>query len=521
MPESALCPEAQNVHLLLLGRLTPQEVARIRAHVGQCHLCSALLTSLQEGETLVYGPEGPPLASATPAPDATVNLPGEGTVRRNDDDTMNLPVRPAEDETLNLPGQPAVKRAPDETLHLPPPADPTEAETLVCPPGPDPAPPRRATPQPSIIPNLPREKLIADVYARLTPPQAADEIGRLGPYRVLGVLGAGSVGAVFEAEDPRHKRRVALKVLHPVLATELRARQHFLSALREVGTVQHEHLAALHEVGEQTGALFVAMQLLKGETLDERLRREGALSAAEVLRVGHELAAGLAAAHARNLCHGDLGLADVWLEVGLGGRAAAGQLARGTVKLLDLGLKQALRGEAHAGRDQGISADLFALGILLYRMGTGCAPFPADTPLPESPPNPCQRNRTLPPELGQLVVRLLTPTGSGPALTAREVAETLGALAWGTAAGETREWKVAPSRPADCGIKDRSSIRNPQSAVETAAGGCCWAPGCCASRALPWAAISGCARVTTTRLRSTLIQNRRPTRCRRMARQVS
>jgi serine/threonine protein kinase len=190
------------------------------------------------------------------------------------------------------------------------------AETLLSPPGPGAG---DATEQ---VPNL----------GFLSPAEGPDE---LGGFRVLRLLGAGGMGLVLEAEDVRMRRRVALKVLRPAIAREPQARERFLREARAAGKLSHDHVLTVHQVGEDNGVPFLAMPLLRGETLEQRLQRERRLPLPEVLRIGREIAEGLAAAHEQGLIHRDVKPANVWLEA-----------PKGRVKLLDFGLARAQSGEA-------------------------------------------------------------------------------------------------------------------------------------------------------------------------------
>jgi serine/threonine protein kinase len=135
------------------------------------------------------------------------------------------------------------------------------------------------------------------------------------------------MGLVFLAEDIALGRQVALKVMRPELASQARARERFLREARAMAAVKHDHLATIHQVGEDNGVPFLAMELLAGESLDSRLEREGALPIAEVLRIGCQITQGLGAIHAGRVVHRDLKPANIWLE-GEGRR----------VKILDFGL---------------------------------------------------------------------------------------------------------------------------------------------------------------------------------------
>jgi len=127
---------------------------------------------------------------------------------------------------------------------------------------------------------------IQELWRCLAPGKEPDELGRLGPYRILRVLGSGGMGVVFLAEDVNLGRPVALKVIRPALAVSEVARQRFLREAQAAAGLVHDHAVAIYQVGEDRGVSFLAMQLLQGETLDSLLKREGKLPTAEVLRTG-------------------------------------------------------------------------------------------------------------------------------------------------------------------------------------------------------------------------------------------
>src|SRR5262249_60722652 len=103
------------------------------------------------------------------------------------------------------------------------------------------------------------------------PPQAPGDLGRLARYRILEVLGCGGVGFVFKAEDTKLHRLVALKIMQSGLADDAFAREGFLREARNAAAVTHDNIIPIHEVSEDGGLLYLAMALLKGETLDQRL----------------------------------------------------------------------------------------------------------------------------------------------------------------------------------------------------------------------------------------------------------
>ncbi|HJT78304.1 MAG TPA: serine/threonine-protein kinase, partial [Gemmataceae bacterium] len=295
-------------------------------------------------------------------------------------------------------------------------------------------------------------------YAFLGPAQSPEELGRLGPYRVLAVLGSGAMGIIFQAEDPQLKRRVALKVLKPSLAASYEFRRRFLREAQLAAGVDHEHVVTTYQVGEDRGVPFMAMQLLQGEPLEDRLRRSGGrLPLPEVLRIGREIAEGLTAAHAGGLVHRDIKPANVWLEAG-----------RDRVKILDFGLARGTGEDAHwtqAGAVIGTPAymapeqanaeevdarcDLFSLGALLYRASTGRLPFGDKDTLSilnalatKTPEAPHAVNPDLPPAFSALVMRLLAKDRAERPHSAQEVAQAIARLERGEVVEE-----VAPSQP--------------------------------------------------------------------------
>jgi WD40 repeat protein len=283
----------------------------------------------------------------------------------------------------------------------------------------------------------------AERYDFLAPAEGEGELGRLGPYRVLRVLGSGGMGVVFEAEDPALRRRVALKVMRRGFAAGAVARKRFLREARATAGLQHDHVVRVHKAGEDRGVLWLAMQLLRGRTLEDRLRQDGRLPLPLAVRLGRELAEGLAAAHARGLLHRDVKPANVWLEEP-GGRA----------KLLDFGLARDEAAAAtltHSGAVVGTPAymapeqvegaavdgrcDLFSLGCVLYRAATGRPAFRGETALAvvravaeDVPPAPHAIDPGLPEEFSALVMHLLEKRPEDRPPSAAAVAAALAAL---------------------------------------------------------------------------------------------
>jgi hypothetical protein len=307
---------------------------------------------------------------------------------------------------------------------------------------------------PSLGDTPPPPAPVEDPHDFLSPPQGPGELGRLGGYRVLRVLGRGGMGVVYEAEDIHLRRAVALKVIRREVSGRPAVRQRFLREARAAAALTHENIVTIYQAGEANGVPFLAMQRLHGVTLAERLRRQqGPLEAPEVIRLGRQVARGLVAAHAAGLVHRDVKPANIWLEE-----------AGGRVKLLDFGLAHVESGEAGLTRHGAVvgtptymspeqargerptpRSDLFCLGIILYQLCTGTLPFGGDstlavlTALAVEVPRPAgELNPDLPPELAELVTQLLSKDPARRPASAQEVADRLEALECRLAALETQ-----------------------------------------------------------------------------------
>jgi serine/threonine protein kinase len=262
----------------------------------------------------------------------------------------------------------------------------------------------------------------AEITKFLAPPQAPDEIGRLGSYRVLAILGAGGMGVVFRAEDPGLQRLVALKAMLPAVASSGTSKQRFLREARAAAAITDDNIVQIYQVGEDRGVPFLAMQLLEGEPLDRRLKREAMLPVAEVLRIGREVALGLAAAHKRGLIHRDVKPANLWLEgptrrvkiLDFGLARAAGEQTQLTQSGMILGTPAYMAPEQAKSTTVDHRCDLFSLGCVLYRMCTGELPFKGHDTLSiisalalDTPTPPLDLNPEVPTALSDLVMQLL------------------------------------------------------------------------------------------------------------------
>ncbi len=331
---------------------------------------------------------------------------------------------------------------------------------------------------------------LSDRLACLRPAQSPDEIGRLGRYRVLQVVGVGGMGTVFLAEDTQvegssRPRTVALKVMRPGMSEGSKGRKRFLREVQTLVAQDHPAIVPVLDVGEDNGVPYFAMPLLRGESLDARLRREGILPIAETIAIAHEIASGLAAAHERGVIHRDVKPANVFLcrsddqsrpvaprpenpessnpsqedapsdiSETTAFRSRSDRSTSGSVKLMDFGLARTVEqtswqtqagtvlGTPHymapeqiEGRDLDPRADLFSLGCVLFRMTTGTLPFTGPSHMSvfvsvtrDTPPNVRHLNPAVPPALAELIEQLLEKQPDRRPRSAAEVAERLTAI---------------------------------------------------------------------------------------------
>jgi serine/threonine protein kinase len=274
----------------------------------------------------------------------------------------------------------------------------------------------------------------------------SDPITRLnaaleGHYRIEREVGAGGMAIVFLAEDLKHERQVAIKVLKPEIADAVGA-DRFLAEIKTTANLQHPHILPLHDSGEAEGIVFYVMPYVEGESLRDRLTREHQLPVEEAVRLATEIADALDYAHRQGVVHRDIKPANILLhegkplvaDFGIALATSAVGSGRLTETGLSLGTPVYMSPEQATG-DQHVGApsDTYSLGCVLYEMLVGEPPFAGATPaailgkiVTGDAPSTAAQRKTVPPNVDAAIVRALEKV---PADRFRSVADFGAALA--------------------------------------------------------------------------------------------
>ncbi|MBS0204732.1 MAG: SUMF1/EgtB/PvdO family nonheme iron enzyme [Planctomycetes bacterium] len=273
----------------------------------------------------------------------------------------------------------------------------------------------------------------------LEPSDVAGSLGRLGGYTILDVIGRGGMGIVLRAMDTKLNRVVAIKVLAPEFAGNPQARRRFLREAQAAAAVSHDHVVTIFAVGDNEKLPYLVMECIVGQSLQQKIDKQGALGLTEILRIGMQIAAGLSAAHKQGLVHRDIKPANILLENGVErvkitdfglarsiddvGITVSGQIA---------GTPQYMSPEQAMGQPVDQRSDLFSLGSVLYTLCTGRPAFGGDSAIAvlrrvcDDHPRPItELNTEIPDWLVTIVDRLMAKRPEDRLQTANEVHELL------------------------------------------------------------------------------------------------
>jgi serine/threonine protein kinase len=280
----------------------------------------------------------------------------------------------------------------------------------------------------------------SELLKYLEPATRPGWVGRLAHYEIEAILGCGAFGIVAAAFDDKLQRVVAIKILRPELATTSPPRKRFLREARSAAAIAHENIVTIHAV-EESPIPYLVMEYVPGQTLQQRIDQTGPLDVTEVLRIGKQIAAGLAVAHANQLIHRDIKPANILLTGGPNDR----------VKISDFGLARAVddatlttsgviagtpmyMAPEHArGETLDHRADLFSLGSVLYQMVGGRPPFRAPNAVAvlkrvceDTPRSLRDILSSVPSWLEAIIFRLLKKDRKDRYQSAQEVSDLLG-----------------------------------------------------------------------------------------------
>ena len=274
-----------------------------------------------------------------------------------------------------------------------------------------------------------------------------------GRYRIERELGAGGMAVVYLAQDLRHDRRVAVKVLRPELAAILGA-DRFLQEIKTTANLQHPHILGLLDSGEVEGLLWYAMPYVDGESLRSRLQREKQLPVDDALRIAREVGAALDYAHRHGVIHRDIKPENILLndgqalvsDFGIALAVSAAGGGRMTETGMSLGTPQYMSPEQAMGeRELTARSDVYALGCVIYEMLVGEPPFTGATAqqilgrvLTAEPVSISAQRRTVPPHVDAAVLTALEKLPADRFATAAEFLAALGGSASGAPPSRAR-----------------------------------------------------------------------------------
>ena len=220
----------------------------------------------------------------------------------------------------------------------------------------------------------------------LAPSDNPAMLGKLGEFEILEEIGCGGMGIVLKGYDHELNRYVAVKVLHPFCATSAAGRRRFVREAQAAAAIVHQHVVAIHAVDANHHPPYLVMPFVPGESLQQRLTRQGAFDVIDTLRIGQQVAEGLAAAHAQGLVHRDIKPGNILLERNVErvlltdfGLARAADDASLTRSGVIAGTPQYMSPEQARGDQVDHRTDLFSLGTVLYTMLAGHSPFRAES----------------------------------------------------------------------------------------------------------------------------------------------
>jgi tetratricopeptide (TPR) repeat protein len=303
--------------------------------------------------------------------------------------------------------------------------------------------------------NLEREKLTRTLE---TP---VGELGSgavfAGRYRVIEELGHGGMGTVYRAFDSVLNEEVALKLIRPEVASDEKTLERFRNELRLARKISHRHVGRMYELLDHGGAYFITMEYVPGEDLRSLIKRVRQLTPATAVLIAREAAEGLAEAHRLGIVHRDLKPSNIMFDRDGNAKIMDFGIARGgrrdklTGEGVIIGTPEYMSPEQVEGKDVDRRSDIYSLGVILFEMLTGRAPFEGESAFSvalkhkgETPPDPRKLNPQIPAGLAHLILRCLE---KDPAKRFQSAGELLQGLDEAAQAFPTGERAAVPKKP--------------------------------------------------------------------------
>jgi serine/threonine-protein kinase len=239
-------------------------------------------------------------------------------------------------------------------------------------------------------------------------------------YEVIEELGRGGMGNVYRVVDKKINEEMALKLLHPVIATEKKTIERFKNELKLARKITHKNVCRMYDLNEEEGTPFITMEYVPGEDLKGMIRMTGQLSVGRALSISKQICEGLTEAHHLGVVHRDLKSRNIMID------------KEGNARIMDFGIARSLKAEGITGEGMMIGtpeymspeqvkgeeadqrSDIYSLGIVLFEMVTGKIPFEGDTSISialkhktEEPPNPLDFNAQIPEELSTVILKCM------------------------------------------------------------------------------------------------------------------
>jgi len=272
-----------------------------------------------------------------------------------------------------------------------------------------------------------------------------EELGRgttfAGRYEIVELLGMGGMGAVYRVFDKKLEEEVALKLIRPDIAASRKTIERFKNEIKIARKITDKHVCRMHDLGEAEGTSFITMEYVPGQDLRGLMKQTGQLSATTAVSIARQIAEGLSEAHKLGIIHRDLKPGNIMID------------KDGQAKIMDFGIARSLLGKGMTGEGTIIGtpeymspeqvegkeidqrSDIYSLGIILYEMLIGRAPFEGETPFSiankhktEPPPVPKKSIPQIPEELNKLILRCLEKDKSKRYQTAEELVADLSAV---------------------------------------------------------------------------------------------